>query len=334
MRSAMGCGPAKRRVTGARDRAMMGSAVPSAVERMEHMADEVDGQARTVEIGTTLLRAEVALHGAELVRLRDEAGRDLLWDGDPAYWTGRAPILFPIVGRLKDDRATVDGVAHPMRQHGIARISTFRLVEHDGASCRLRLTADDASRRAYPYDFALDLDYRVDGASLRMAGTVRNAGAIPMPASFGFHPAFRRPLPYGAAAADHAVTFATEEPEPIAAVEDGLLADERRPSPLRGRTLDLAPHLFDRDALIFLEPRSRSVHYGPPGGRGLTVDFADMPQLGLWSKPGAPFLCIEPWSGHASPVGFDGDLAEKPGMTVLTPGESRTFAMRVTLDPE
>ena len=288
-----------------------------------------DGRAETVEIGTPQLRAEVALHGAELVRLRDEAGRDLLWDGDPAYWTGRAPILFPIVGRLKGDRLMVDGVAHPMRQHGIARTSDFRLMAHDGASCRLHLTADDATRRAYPFDFALDLDYRVEGATLTIAGTVRNAGAIPMPASFGFHPAFRRPLPYGA---DPVVTFAEEEPGPIAAVAGGLLSDEPRPSPVEGRTLALTPHLFDDDALIFLSPRSRSVRYGAPGGRGLTVDFADMPQLGIWSKPGAPFLCIEPWSGHASPAGFDGDVTEKPGMALLAPGERRTFAMRVTLD--
>ncbi len=298
------------------------------------MADEgsaADG-AGTVRIGSPLLSAEVALRGAELVRLRDEAGCDLLWDGDPAFWSGRAPILFPIVGRLKDDRLMVDGVAHPMRQHGIARTAAFRLVERDEASCRLRLTADEATRRAYPFDFALDLDYRVEGAALTMAGTVRNAGAIPMPASFGFHPAFRRPLPYGADAADHALVFEAEEPEPIAAVAGGLLAEARKPSPLRGRTLELTPGLFDGDALIFLAPHSRSVRYGPPGGRGLAVDFADMPQLGIWSKPGAPFLCIEPWSGYASPEDFDGDAADKPGMTILPPGESRTFAIRVTLD--
>ena len=288
-----------------------------------------DGKAETVEIGTPQLRAEVALHGAELVRLRDEAGRDLLWDGDPAYWTGRAPILFPIVGRLKGDRLMVDGEAYPMRQHGIARTSAFRLMEHDGASCRLHLTADDATRRAYPFDFALDLDYRIEGATLTVAGTVRNAGAISLPTSFGFHPAFRRPLPYGA---DPVVTFAEEEPEPIAAVEGGLLSDERRPSPVSGRTLALTPQLFDDDALIFLAPRSRSVHYGPPGGRGLTVGFAGMPQFGLWSKPGAPFLCIEPWSGYASPAGFDGDIAEKPGVTILPPGAAHRFAMTVTLD--
>ena len=298
------------------------------------MADggSTDQGSDTVRIGTPRLAAEVALRGAELVRLRDEAGRDLLWDGDPAYWSGRAPILFPIVGRLKDDRLTVGGVPYPMRQHGIARTAAFSLVARDETSCRLRFTADEATRRAYPFDFTLDLDYRIEAATLTLAGTVRNAGRVAMPASFGFHPAFRRPLPYGADPADHVVTFAEDEPEPIAAVEGGLLSDTRRPSPVRGRTLDLGPQLFDDDALIFLHPRSRSLRYGPPGGRGLGIAFPDMPQLGLWSKPGAPFLCVEPWSGFASPAGFDGDIAEKPGMTILAPGETRRFTMAVTLD--
>ena len=292
-----------------------------------------DGDAGTVRIGSPQLGAEVALHGAELVRLRDEAGRDILWDGDPAVWSGRAPILFPIVGRLKGDALKVGGVAYPMRQHGIARASAFTIVERDESSCRLRLAADAATRRAFPYDFVLDLAYAIEGGTLSMAGTVRNAGAVGMPVSFGFHPAFRRPLPYGAEAADHAVVFAEDEPAPIAAVEDGLLSDRRRPSPVRGRRLELTPHLFDDDALIFLAPNSRSVRYGPVGGRGLRIDFAGMPQLALWSKPGAAFVCVEPWSGYASPAGFDGDITEKPGMTMVAPGGTRTFAMRVTLDP-
>ncbi len=291
-----------------------------------------DGGTATVRIGSAGLTAEVALQGAELVRLRDEAGRDLLWDGDPAFWTGRSPILFPIVGRLKDDRLTVDGVAYPMRQHGLARTSLFELVDRDDGSCRLRLRADETTRRAFPFDFALDLTYRITGATLAIAGTVHNGGAIGMPVSFGFHPAFRWPLPYGAAALDHAVVFAEEEPAPLATVAGGLLSDRRTPSPVRGRTLALEPHLFDEDALIFLAPASRSLRYGPPGGRSLRVDFAGMPQLGLWSKPGAPFLCIEPWSGYASPAGFEGDITEKPGMTRIAPGEDHSFAMQVSLD--
>ena len=285
----------------------------------------------TVRIASPRLAAEIALKGAELVRLRDEAGRDLLWDGDPAFWTGRAPILFPIVGRLKDDRLTVDGVAHPMRQHGIARTAGFTLVEQGDDACRLRLAADAVTRQAFPYDFVLDLDYRITGATLGITGTVRNAGDAVMPVSFGFHPAFRWPLPYGASAADHAIVFAAEEPRPLASLAGGLLSGETRPSPVRGRTLALEPHLFDADALIFLDPASRSVDYGPGDGRKLHIGFDGMPQLGIWSKPGAPFVCIEPWSGYASPADFDGDATRKPGTTLVAPGESRSFGMQVSL---
>ena len=286
----------------------------------------------TVQIASAGLTAEIALRGAELVRLQDEAGRDLLWDGDPAVWTGRSPILFPIVGRLKDDRLTVDGVAYPMRQHGLARTSTFDLVEADHKSCRLRLSADASTKQSFPYAFRLDLTYRVTEATLAIEAAVHNIGQTAMPVSFGFHPAFRWPLPYGAAALDHAIVFAEDEPGPLATLVGGLVSDRQRPSPVHGRRLALEPHLFDEDALIFTAPASRSVRYGPPGGRTLRVEFAGMPQLGLWSKPGAPFVCIEPWHGYASPASFDGDITEKPGMTSLAPDETRGFSMQVSLD--
>ena len=285
----------------------------------------------TVRIASAQLTAEIALKGAELVRLQDEAGRDLLWDGDPAFWTGRSPILFPIVGRLKDDRFTVDGSAHPMRQHGIARTAGFTLAERDEAACRLRLAADAATREAFPYDFTLDLAYRIAGSTLDITGTVHNPGSEPMPVAFGFHPAFRWPLPYGAPALDHAVVFADDEPGPLAVLADGLLSGETRPSPVRGRRLALTPHLFDADALVFLAPVSRSVDYGPAEGRKLRIGFDGMPQLGIWSKPGAPFVCIEPWHGYASPADFDGDATRKPGTTLVAPGESRSFGMQVSL---
>lgn len=289
--------------------------------------------AATVQIGSARLSAEIAFQGAELVRLRDEAGRDLLWDGDPAFWTGRSPVLFPIVGRLKNDSLTVDGVAYPMRQHGFARTSLFDLIEQDDGFCRLRLRASEGTMQAFPYRFELHLGYRITDATLAIEGAVHNTGEVAMPVSFGYHPAFRWPLPYGAPALDHAIVFAEDEPPGLAKLVGGLLSDQSRPSPLRGRHLALEPRLFDDDALIFLAPASRSVQYGPPGGRGLRVDFPGMPQLGLWSKPGAPFVCIEPWHGYASPASFEGDLTDKPGMALLAPDESRLFAVQVSLDP-
>ena len=291
------------------------------------------GGDETVAIASGGLSARVARRGAEMVELRDEAGRDLLWDGDPAFWAGHAPILFPIVGRLKDDRLTVDGVAHPMRQHGIARLSAFELVSHEASACLFRLTSDDETLRAYPYAFALDLAYRIEGAALHVEAAVRNTGERAMPASFGFHPAFRWPLPYGADRGSHEVLFERPEPGPIRRVAGGLLTPDSHPTPVDGRRLPLSDALFDADALILLDPASRSVRFGPAGGRALRIDFPLMPQLGLWSKPGAGFLCIEPWCGYASPDGFEGEFAEKPGLVTIEPGAARAFGMSVALDP-
>lgn len=290
-------------------------------------------EAKIVTIGSSGLTADVSSRGAELVRLEDDAGRALLWDGDPAYWNGRAPILFPIVGRLKDDQAKVDGVAYPMRQHGFARTSIFALAERDAASCRFRLTSDAETRKVYPFDFVLDVTYRVAGTTLSLDVTALNTGSRPMPVSAGFHPAFRWPLPPSHDRMAHTITFEKDEPEPIHQVIGGLLSPKTVPTPVQGRVLALDDDLFKADALIFLAPHSRSVRLGAPGGPSLRVDFPTMPQLGIWSKPGAGFVCIEPWSGYASPEGFDGDLAQKPGMTALAPGEAKTFGMAATLEP-
>ncbi len=287
----------------------------------------------TVTIASPGLSAEIARHGAELVALRDEAGRDLLWNGDPAFWAGHAPLLFPIVGRLKDDRLRVEGESYPMRQHGLARVADFDLVSREDAACRLRLASSPDTLRSYPFPFALDVTYRIEGAALAVEVEVCNTGAGVMPASFGFHPAFRWPLPYGAPRAAHEVLFEAPEPEPVRRVSGGLLTPAPESSPVAGRRLPLADALFAADALIFLDPASRALRFGPADGRGLRIEFPGMPQLGLWSKAGAPFLCVEPWCGYASPEGFDGEFADKPGLVAVEPGAARSFAMRVALEP-
>jgi galactose mutarotase-like enzyme len=287
----------------------------------------------TYEIVSSNLRAEISCLGAELVLLRDAAGRDLLWDGNPAFWTGRAPLLFPIVGRLKNDQLKVNGRPYPMNQHGFARTSVFELVARDQTSCRLRLRSSAKTRAHYPFDFILEVAYRVGGGQLAIDVLVQNPSSAILPASVGFHPAFRWPLPYGAARAAHEILFEHEEVGPRAKVVDGLLSPVRYATPITGRRLALADELFAEDALIFLELRSRSLHYGAPQGPGLSVDFPEMPYLGIWTKPGAGFVCIEPWHGFASPAQFDGEFAEKPGIVPIAPGQEKRFGVSVTLDP-
>ena len=285
----------------------------------------------TIRIATDALSAEFSTLGAEMRVLRDEAGRDLQSDGPPEFWTGRAPFLFPIVGAVNGDLIHVDGKPYAMAKHGFARKSSFAIVDHQADSVTFRLEADATTRAHYPFEFRLDITHRITGATLHSVAVLSNPGDVALPASFGFHPAFRWPLPWGGDRADHRLVFAEAEPAPIRRIDtiSGLVLPEPHPTPVEGDMLAVRDELFIADALIFDQLKSRSVRFGVPGGRMLQVDFPDMPLLGVWTKPGAPFLCIEPWQGLADPVGFDGDFRAKPYVVEVAPGAERRFAIAI-----
>ena len=287
----------------------------------------------TIRIATGALSAEFSTLGAEMRVLRDEAGRDLLSDGPPEYWTGRAPFLFPVVGAVNGDRIHVDGRAYEMAKHGFARKSIFEVVEKGADRVSFRLGSGAATRDHYPFDFRLDVHHRIEGATLHTEAVLTNRGDAPLPASFGFHPAFRWPLPWGGGRADHALVFAQAEPAPIRRIDTatGLVLPDPCPTPVEGDRLIPRDDLFVPDALIFDKLGSRSVRFGVPGGRMLRVDFPDMPLLGVWTKPGAPFLCIEPWQGLADPVGYEGDFRAKPYVIEVAAGSDRRFAIAITV---
>ncbi|RZF65390.1 aldose 1-epimerase family protein [Sphingomonas populi] len=284
-----------------------------------------------VEITGAGLSAAINPFGAELTHLRDGQGRELMTDADPAFWTGHAPLLFPFVGRLNGDVLRLDGAEYPMKQHGFARRSAFTLVEQDESQVRFRLEDDAGTRAVYPFAFALDAAYAIDGATLTVAITIANRGDAPMPASFGFHPAFAWPLPYGEPRADHRIVFAADEPGTLVALKDGLTASGERPSPLDGRVLHLSDAIFADDALIWDGLASRSVSYGAATGPQLEIAFPDTEKLGIWTKPGAAFVCIEPWHGIADPQGYAGDFRDKPGVFEIAPGAAWTCRMEITL---
>lgn len=286
-----------------------------------------------VEIGSGALSAAINPFGAELTRLRDAAGRELMTDADPAFWTGHAPILFPIVGALERDHYRLDGSVYSMPRHGFARRSLFDCVERTASYAQFRLTDSAATRAVYPPAFALDIAFAVDGSTLEITASLTNPGDRDLPASFGFHPAFAWPLPYGRARDGHRIVFGSEEPGALRELTaDGLVMPSLRPSPLAGRTLALADDLFTDDALIWDPVESDHVRYGAGEGPHLVVRFPDTPRLGIWTKPGARFVCIEPWHGIADPAGYDGDFRDKPGIFAVPPGDTKTIAMSVTLE--
>lgn len=288
-----------------------------------------------VRIGSDQLSAAINPLGAELWSLTDGQGREYMTDADPAYWSGRAPLLFPIVGALNEDLCRIDGAEHPLPKHGFARRSLFAVIEQGPDRATFRLTDSAATRAAWPFRFALDMAFRIEGDVLRQVATLRNPADTPLWFSFGFHPAFAWPLPGGAAKADHRVTFAVAEPGPVRRLDppSGLVLPDPQPSPVVGRTLWLDAGLFEPDALIWDQLASRSLTYGAEQGARLEIGFPDTPLLGIWQKPGAAFLCIEPWQGIADPQGWHGEFRDKPGVVELAGGTDRSFRMDVRVVP-
>lgn len=266
----------------------------------------------------------INLLGAELHRLTSKDGREWLWDGDAAHWSGRAPILFPIVGMLSGGAYRWEGRTYRLEKHGFARRRGFEVVERERDSATLRLGADAATREVYPFEFELDLRFALSTA-LSVTTTVRNRGAGAMPFSFGFHPALRWPRD-GAAQ----LVFDDYESGPVSRMNgQGLLA-RHEPLPGDGRTLPLDDAMFADDAMILRDVVSRGLRFDAGDG-SLRVAWSNLPDLGLWTKPGAPFLCVEPWAGFNDPAAFVGDLDKKPGIVLLAPGSSWTASM--TIEP-
>ncbi|TPK70177.1 aldose 1-epimerase family protein [Mesorhizobium sp. B2-4-15] len=274
----------------------------------------------------------VAGQGAELVSLRDARGFEFLWQAGPA-WRRHSPVLFPIVGRLKGDQLRHRGRTYPMTQHGFARDKPFEWAETGPRSCTLVLTDDADTRAHYPFAFRLAVTYTLECQQLGVAFEITNTGDEPLPASIGAHPAFNWPLLPELPKDAYRLTFAEAEPAPIRRLKDGLLLPQSWPTPIKGKTLTLSERLFDDDAVILDQPAGTSVRYAAEHGPAIEVSWQGFEELGIWSKPGgAPFLCIEPWHGTASPVAFDGEFSDKPGLMLIEPGVKRSLSYRIRLE--
>ncbi|MFT4115750.1 aldose 1-epimerase family protein [Bradyrhizobium sp.] len=279
------------------------------------------------------LTAVVKAHGAELCSLRHEDGTEFVWQAGPA-WPRHAPLLFPIVGRLANDELRHKGKTYRMTQHGFARDQRFDWVERETDRCTLALNDSEATRAVYPFAFRLVATYVLDDAGLALTLTIANTGEETLPASLGGHPAFNWPLREGLPKDGYALTFASEESSPVRRLDGGLLRASHEKNPVRGNLLDLSEALFVDDAIIFDRVNSRSVRYaavqGASDGPWLEMSWRGFRELGVWSKPsGAPFLCIEPWRGYASPADFDGEFGDKPGLMHIAPNAEERLSYRI-----
>ncbi len=269
--------------------------------------------------------AEIALRGAEL-RAWSVNGTPLLWSPDPALWSEVAPILFPVVGWTRNSRIIVNGTTYPLGLHGFVRTMPFTVLEQGRASVRLSVAADARTRSLYPFDWALEVTYSLEGRSLTTRLSVHNTGARPMPYACGLHPGFLWPF-VGGAMEEYAILFGERERGAVPVISrDGLFTRETRDVPMAGRQLALAPALLEAEALCFLEARSRTLRFAHTSGAAIDIALTNFPHIALWSRPAGRFLSIEAWTGHGDFVDADEDLSTKASMIHLRPGARETHA--------
>jgi galactose mutarotase-like enzyme len=298
---------------------------------MTHAGNVTETQELVLDNG--VLRVVVSSLGAEIQSLRRlDTGTEYLWQGDPAVWPRRAPWLFPIVGRLRDDCYTWRGTTYRLPQHGFARDCTFLVASANPQSVGLVLTDCDATRAGFPFAFDLEISYRLEADSLVVLCDVTNPGPEVLPFSFGGHPGFRCPLAPGESMTDYEVQFEHHESSARWLVEDGLIGTTREAVLYGQRELPLAEGLFVRGALVFRDLRSGTLRlHNRLADHGVELTFPGFPYFGIWSKPPGPFVCLEPWCGIADPVGASGRLEDKEGIIFLPPG--RRFVRRLAIRP-
>ncbi|OWO94930.1 aldose epimerase [Rhizobium esperanzae] len=284
----------------------------------------------TIRIGNRDITVDISSLGAEMQALTTNDGRSWLWTGDATFWTGRSPILFPIVGKAPDDKIAIDGMVYPLAQHGFARRSEFALAASTATACRYELAASAATQRSYPFDFLLAVEHAVEGRALTVTAEVSNRDQKAIPFGFGFHPAFAWPLP-GASGRAHTVTLDNEREPELVRLEGGLINPAPLPSPFDKGRVVLDHALFAQDAMIFPKGAGEGLRYGAEGGPTLRFHFENLPNLALWTKPGAPFICVEPWHGTAAEAGGSSELSRRPYTNILAPGASTRFAFTVEI---
>ena len=282
-----------------------------------------------IRIGNEHVTVEVSPLGSEMQSITTSDGQDWLWDGDAAFWSGRSPVLFPMVGRAPDDHVRIEGVRYPMGQHGFARRNEFTLAASGADFCRFELESGQVSQSIFPFKFLLALEHRVEGRGVSVVAEVTNMDHRPMPFGIGFHPAFVWPLP-GCEGLEHRVVLDNGGEPGLVRLSGGLVKPGRLPSPFRAGRLVLAHELFGADAMLFPEGAGAGLTYAA-GSRAVRFTWENLPNFALWSKAWAPFVCLEPWHGTAAEVGGSDDLEQRPYGDVLGPGATGRYGFRVEL---
>lgn len=282
-----------------------------------------------VKLENEKLEITINYHGAELSAVRNkENGIQYLWNADPKYWNRSSPVLFPFVGGVKDKVYRHEGIEYPMNQHGFARDMDFELLDQDEKEAWFAVDSTEETRKVYPFDFHLEIGYRLEENTVKVMWKVKNTNDKKMYFSIGAHPAFFCPLYDGEKQWEYYLGFSRADgtlPEKLnnTLFGAGLVLNKKADIPLKEGILPITEDLFDGDALVIENHQVQRVALLDKNKKEyLAVEF-DAPLVGVWSPPKkqAPFVCIEPWYGRCDSENFDGELKDREWENELEAGE-------------
>lgn len=283
---------------------------------------------KLITIKNECAEAVISTFGAEIQSLAIN-GKEYIWDGDPNFWTGRAPVLFPICGGLKDDKYVFNGSEYSLSKHGYARFSEFEPEFISEKTAVFLLKSDEKSKRQFPFDYELRIKYTLEGSSLAVEYSVKNLSQGDMYFSIGAHEAYACPE----GIEQYSLHFEKKEHLTCNVLHGNLMTSEEK---LLGDNIDVLPlkyDYFDVDALTFLKLKSKEITLKHDDGkRQIRVRFEGFDYVFVWTKPGAGYICIEPWCGVPDFEGTGYDITEKVGINRLSGGE--TFKRRHTITIE
>jgi galactose mutarotase-like enzyme len=263
-------------------------------------------------IANDFLTASILHKGAELCSLKT-SDIEYMWEGNPTFWGKHSPILFPIVGTLKNNSYDFENKQYQMFRHGFARDLNFDLIAKSNTEVSFSLKNSESSFMTYPFEFELIVTYILDNKKLKIQYNVRNFSNKTMPFSIGGHPAFSLKNDFQ----NYSLDFEHDELLEYHLLEGDLLSDKTEKIELVDKKMHLNYDLFRNDALVFKQLKSKTVSIAEHGNPFLRINFSQFPNLGIWTKKDAPFICLEPWFGFADETTSSGKIIEKNGIILL-----------------
>lgn len=272
-----------------------------------------------IQLKNNKLKATFNELGAELVSLINlETGKEIIWEGNPDFWGGKSPVLFPTVGALKDDSYIFEGETYEMLRHGFARRKFFDVKSSSENEVVFELQSDKETLKFYPFEFYLKIKYTLVDNKLTVSYQVKNKSDKEMYFSLGAHPGFAIDTANGLNYNDYEILFSDDEKLEIHPLVDNLISQETKTIELENKTLPLSYELFSKDALVMTAMKSRKlILRNNTNEEKVIFTFSNFPYFGIWAAKNADFVCLEPWQGIADFENHNQELTEKFGILKL-----------------